>query len=159
MWKNDYSQLPVMNDERNILGIINWQTIAKGLIKKKPSNCVKDFMNQNYKILKHNTPLFESIKEVMDTGLVFVRHQNNLIKGPITPWDLNEEFVEQIEPFILLEQIENFIRLILHDKIVLEDIMKLIKIEDEKRVISSISDLNFGPYILTPNLKPPKSNI
>ncbi|WP_163411442.1 CBS domain-containing protein [Flavobacterium ajazii] len=148
MWKNDYSQLPVMNNDREILGIISWQSIAKGLITKKDSNCVKDFMIDEYKILSEDTPLFESIKEVIKTEMVFVKTRENKIRGPVTPFDLNEEFLEQIEPFILLEQIENFIRLILHNKIVLQDILKLLVISDVSRKIESISDLTFGEYIL-----------
>lgn len=146
MWKNDFSQLPVMNNNREILGIISWQSIAKGLIAKKNSNCVKDFMTNEYKILSEDTPLFEAIKEVIKTEMIFVRSKENIIQGPVTPFDLNEEFMEQIEPFILLEQIENFVRLILHDKIVLEDILGLLTIVDESRKIESISDLTFGEY-------------
>lgn len=147
MWKNDFSQLPVMNNDREILGIISWQSIAKGLIAKKNSNSVKDFMTNDYKILSENTPLFEAIKEVIKTEMIFVRNKENKIQGPVTPFDLNEEFLEQIEPFILLEQIENFIRLILHDKIILEDILDLLSVNDPKRKIESISDLTFGEYL------------
>lgn len=146
MWKNDFSQLPIMNNDRKILGIISWQSIAKGLIAKKTSNCVKDFMTNDYKILSEDTPLFEAIKEVIKTEMIFVRSKDDKIQGPVTPFDLNEEFMEQIEPFILLEQIENFIRLILHDKIVLQDILKLLTINDSNRKIDSISDLTFGEY-------------
>jgi len=146
MWKNDFSQLPVMNNDREILGIISWQSIAKGLIAKKDSNSVKDFMTHDYKILAEDTPLFEAIKEVIRTEMIFVRSKENKIQGPVTPFDLNEEFMEQIEPFILLEQIENFIRLILHDKIVLQDILKLLTITDTSRKIELISDLTFGEY-------------
>lgn len=145
MWKNDFSQLPVMNDDRKILGIISWQSIAKGLIAKKNSNCVKDFMTNDYKVLSEDTPLFDAIKEVIKTEMIFVVSKDNKILGPVTPFDLNEEFLEQIEPFILLEQIENFIRLILHDKIVLQDILGLLIINDNRK-IETISDLNFGEY-------------
>ena len=147
MWHNDYSQLPIMNNEREIVGIITWQSIAKGLIANKESNTVKDFVSKNYKVLNENTPLFEAIKEVINFGVVFVKDKNNLIKGPVTPFDLNEEFIEQVEPFILLEQIENFIRLILDNKIVLEDLLKLISIDNDGREILSLSDLTFGDYI------------
>ncbi|WP_343626570.1 CBS domain-containing protein [Flavobacterium lindanitolerans] len=147
MWKNDFSQLPVMNNDREILGIISWQSIAKGLISKKSSNCVKDFMTHDFKILSEDTPLFEAIKEVIKSEMIFVRSKEKIILGPVTPFDLNEEFLEQIEPFILLEQIENFIRLILHNKIILKDILKLITPIDETRKIEAISDLNFGEYL------------
>jgi predicted transcriptional regulator len=146
LWQNDFTQLPVMNDDRTVLGIITWQTIAKGLITVKNSDCVKDFMSDKFKVLEEDTPLFDAIKEVIKTGVVFVRDKEKKIKGPVTPSDLNEEFIEQIEPFILLEQIENYIRLLLHDKIIFEDIYKLITIEDG-RPVNSISDMNFGEYI------------
>lgn len=41
MWQNNFSQVPVMNDERTVLGIVNWQTIAKGFIAKKENNTVR----------------------------------------------------------------------------------------------------------------------
>ena len=147
MWKNEYSQLPVMNDDRNVLGLITWQSIAKGLITNKTSKSVKDFMTNEFTILDETTPIFDAIKEVIKVGVVFVRSSDNKIKGPITPSDLNEQFIEQIEPYILLEQIENYIRLILHNKIVLEELQKLIKINEEDRAISSLSDMTFGGYI------------
>lgn len=147
LWKHEFSQLPVMNNDREVLGIVSWQSIAKGLIAKKQSNQVKDFMTNDYKILNEQTPLFEAIKEVIKTGVVFVLDKQKKIKGPVTPSDLNEQFIEQIEPYILLEQIENFVRLILHDKIILEDILKLLTIKDESRKILSISDMTFGEYL------------
>lgn len=148
MWENEFSQLPIMNNEREVLGIISWQTIAKGLIAKKETNCVKDFMTNDFTVLDENTPLFDAIKCVIKSGVVFVLDKNKKIKGPVTTSDLNDQFIEQIEPYILLEQIENFVRLILHDKIVLEDITKLLNIDDEGREILSISDMTFGEYLI-----------
>lgn len=147
LWKHEFTQLPVMNNDREILGIISWKSLAKGLIAQKDSDCVKDFMTNDFEVLDENTPLFEAIKTVIRTGIIFVKDKERKIKGPVTPSDLNEEFIEQIEPFILLEQIENFIRLILNDKIILEDLLKLLTIEDEQRKIQSISDMNFGEYL------------
>ncbi|MBE5320943.1 CBS domain-containing protein [Pedobacter sp. MR2016-19] len=148
LWTNDFSQIPVMNNDRDILGVIGWKSIAKGLIAKKKSNCVKDFMNDDFKILSSETPLFDAIREVIKSGVIFVQDKERKIRGPITPFDLNEEFIEQIEPYILLEQIENFLRLILHNKIVLEDIIKLLFKDDTERKIESISDMNFGEYLV-----------
>lgn len=150
MWENDFSQIPVMNDERNVLGIITWQTIAKGLIKKESSKIAKDFMSNSFSIIEHNTPIFDAIKEVVKKGVVFIRDKDKIIKGPITTSDLNEEFLEQIEPFILLEQIENYIRLILHNKISLEDLQKTLDNSNVQKIdyrkIECISDMTFGEY-------------
>lgn len=148
MWQNGFSQLPVMNNDREVLGIISWKSIAKGLISKKESKQVQHFMTDEFTILDENTPLFDAIKQVIESGTVFVSNHEKKIKGPVTTSDLNDQFLEQIEPYILLEQIENFIRQILHDKIILEDITKLLDKKDEdKREILSISDMNFGEYI------------
>ena len=147
MWKNEFSQLPVIsNDERSVLGIINWQTIAKGLITEKTSKLVKDFMSSDFIVLDENTPLFDAIKQVIKKGVVFVSNKERKIKGPVTTFDLNEQFIVQIEPYILLEQIENYVRLILHDKIILEDIVKLLKEESIEKKIDSLSDMTFGGY-------------
>jgi len=147
MWKNEFSQLPIMNNDREVLGIITWQSIAKGLITNKNSKSVRDFITDEFIVLDENTPIFDAIKEVIRVGVVFVKDKEKKIKGPITPSDLNEQFIEQIEPYILLEQIENYIRLILHNKIILEELQKLLRINEEDRIISSLSDLTFGEYI------------
>lgn len=147
MWKNDFSQLPIMNNDREVLGLITWQSIAKGLITNKTSSSVKDFITEDFITLDESTPMFDAIKEVIRVGVVFVRDKEKKIKGPITPSDLNEQFIEQIEPYILLEQIENYVRLILHNKIILEELQKLIKVNDENREITSLSDMTFGEYI------------
>ena len=147
LWKHEFTQVPIMNGDREVLGIVSWQSLAKGLIAKKDSDCVKDYMTNDFEILEHTTPLFDAIKQVIKTGVIFVRDKEKKIKGPVTPSDLNEQFIEQIEPYILLEQIENFIRLILHDKIILEDLLKLLTIDDEERKIEAISDMTFGEYL------------
>jgi len=147
MWKYNFSQLPVMNGERAVLGVISWKSIAKGMIAKKESNYVKDYMTNDFKILEEDTPLFDAIKEVMQSKIVFVLDKEKKIKGPLTTADLNVQFIELIEPYLLLEQIENYIRLILHDKLILEEVLKLIKTQDSKE-IKSISDLTFGGYIV-----------
>lgn len=146
MWHNNFSQVPVMNDERTVLGIVNWQTIAKGFIAKKDYDTVKDFMSQDFAVVEEVAPIFDAIKKVIKYGVVFIKDAEKKIRGPITTSDLSEEFLEQIEPFILLEQIENYIRLILNNKIVLEDIHKCLTITDD-RVIEVISDMTFGEYI------------
>ena len=147
LWKHEFTQVPIMNNEREVLGVVSWQSLAKGLIAGKESDCVKDFMTNDFEIIDDETPLFDAIKSVIRRGVAFVRDKEKKIKGPVTPSDLSEEFIEQIEPYILLEQIENFIRLILHDKIILEDLLKLLTIEDENRKIESISDMTFGEYL------------
>ena len=147
MIRDDYSQLPVMKDERTIEGIINWQTIAQGHILKKESDNVKDYMSNEFTILEDNISLFDGIKAVIKFGVVFVRSCDKKIKGPVTTSDLNDQFLNQIEPPILLEEIENYIRLILHGKIVKEELLQILRI-DEKRKIDSINDMNFGEYIL-----------
>nr|WP_320058042.1 CBS domain-containing protein [uncultured Bacteroides sp.] len=147
MWQNHISQLPVMNNDREVLGVISWKSIAKGMIAKKESVCVKDYMTNEYKILKEDTPLFDAIKEVMQSKIVFVLNKENKIKGPVTTADLNIQFIELIEPYILLEQIENYIRMILHNKLILEEVLELIKTDDCKK-IASISDLTFGGYLV-----------
>lgn len=147
LWKNEFTQVPIMNGDREVLGIVSWQSLAKGLIAKKDSDCVKDYMTDDFEILEHTTPLFNAIKQVINTGIIFVRDKEKKIKGPVTPSDLNEQFIEQIEPYILLEQIENFIRLILHDKIILEDLLKLLTVDDQERKIEAISDMTYGEYL------------
>ena len=61
--------------------------------------------------------------------------------------DVSSQFLVLTEPFLLLEEIENLIRLLLNDKFLVQEIIDFCKCENDDINIESIDDLNFGQYI------------
>jgi len=147
MMLHDYSQLPVMNNDRDVDGILTWKSIGQRLVHQSDGKKVKDFMSKDIDILSYDTPLFNAITIIIEKEVVLVKHVDNCIKGLITATDINEHYLKLTGPFLLLKEIENHIRKILDDKFTLEELRELASSPDNNKEILSISDLTFGEYI------------
>jgi hypothetical protein len=67
--------------------------------------------------------------------------------GIVTIADISTQFLVLTEPFLLLEQIENLIRLLLDEKFLVDDIKSFCTAEGLESNIEFIDDLTFGQYI------------
>lgn len=143
----DYSQLPVMSSERNIDGIITWETIGNNLIHGGSKTLVKDFMKKDCTVIPEDMTLFEAVKIIIEKEVVIVKNKENILCGLVTATDISEQFITLSEPFLVLEQIENHIRKLLDGKFSNDKLQKFCKEDDSSRKIESISNLNFGEYI------------
>ncbi|TDX86565.1 CBS domain-containing protein [Epilithonimonas xixisoli] len=146
MMINDYSQLPVMNNDRDIDGMLTWKSIGEALIHKQNGKTVKDFMSKNYEVIEYDKPLFEAIKKVIESEVVIIRNNEKCICGIVTATDINQHYLKLTEPFLLLKEIENHIRIILDGKFTLDELRKFASSPDNNTDINSISDLTFGEY-------------
>lgn len=144
MMLHKYSQLPVVGN-KTVEGIISWESIGRNMMNGIQSDGVKDFLNKNIKVLSKDTPLLDSIKIVLENELVLVENKDKSLSGIITLADISSQFFISTEPFLLLEQIEKSIRLLLSEKILQEDLKKCCK--DGEREPKYIDDLTFGQYI------------
>jgi predicted transcriptional regulator len=145
MMMHNYSQLPVMSNPKSIAGLITWETIGVGITNGKTSKSVKDFLKLNVVILELDTPLLEAIKTVIKEEIVLVQKKDKSLSGIVTITDISSQFFTLTEPFLLLEKIENLIRLLLDEKFLLEDLKSVCNNEEEQAEF--IDDLTFGQYI------------
>lgn len=148
MQLHNYSQLPVIsNSMRDLCGYISWETIGTAITNGVKSDLVKDYINPIVKTLSLDTPILKAIHSVYKHDFVVVVDKSKEIKGIVTTTDISSQFLTITEPFLLLEQIENHIRLLLADKFLLEEIHNVIVKEVDGLKINSIDDLNFGQYL------------
>jgi predicted transcriptional regulator len=143
----NFSQLPVMKNEYSLEGIISWETIGSKLFHDKPKGKVEEFMETKVTTIPHDTTLFDASKRITTDGLVFVKGADGKIYGPVTNTDIGQQFVTMSEPFLILEQIENHVRMLLDGKFALDKLKEISQEEESSRKIESISDLTFGEYI------------
>tara|TARA_Y100000588_G_scaffold48509_2_gene45613 strand:+ start:466 stop:1530 length:1065 start_codon:yes stop_codon:yes gene_type:complete len=145
----DFSQLAVMTSEHILKGSISWKTIGKRLSHKNDLNEVKDAM-ESAVAHKDTLPLFKATKLIIEHEFIFVRSSlNNKVTGIVTATDISEQFQTLSEPFLLIGQIENQIRLLLHGKFS-TDVLKNVCNDGDvvrKDSIESIADLTFGEYL------------
>ena len=147
MMMHNYSQLPVMNGVRNVHGVITWETIGYGITNGSQSEFVKDYLNKEFEILDYELPLLDAVKKIIEKEFALVKKTDNTISGIVTIADISSQFMNVTEPFLLLEQIENHIRLLLDGKFLLEEMKEFSNGDGDDREIEYIDDLTFGNYI------------
>jgi CBS domain protein len=149
MMLNDFSQLPVMQDDRNVSGMVSWKTIGRSRAKGKNCQHVRDCMTIDVKILNYDIPLFEVLQTIVDQEAVLVKGPDHRITGLVTTSDITIQFKALSESFLLLGEIENHVRRILAGKFTLQALKEAIDPSDEKRKqrVQHVFDLAFGEYI------------
>ncbi|MBI5354562.1 MAG: CBS domain-containing protein [Chloroflexi bacterium] len=146
MLLHDFSQLPVMETERDVRGIISWETIGSRLALGQVCKNVRDCMEPHHEI-SVEVSLFSIIDTIVMHEYVLIRDSTNKICGIVTTSDLSQQFRQLGEPFLLLGEIENYIRHLIQDKFTIADLEKTRNPSDKGRKITSVFDLTFGEYI------------
>jgi len=147
MMLHNYSQLPVINGPKTVIGFISWESIGYALSNGCESDDVKNYINPDVTLLSYETPLLEAISVVIEKEFVVVYKNDKTISGIVTLADISSQFFHITEPFILLEQIENHIRQLLNKKFLIDDLREFCKIDNTERKIEFIDDLTFGDYL------------
>jgi CBS domain-containing protein len=146
MLANHFSQLPVMTSERDVKGVISWESIGTRMSLGKGSTLVKDLMDSPQEI-RAELSIFQAIPIIAEHQYVLVRGAENRITGILTSSDLNVQFQQLAEPFLQLGEIENQIRQLIGDKLSLSELVEARDPNDQNRVVDSVDDLSFGEYI------------
>ncbi|WP_129274313.1 CBS domain-containing protein [Bradyrhizobium betae] len=147
MLQYDFSQLPVMQGERDVKGVITWKSIGLKLAMGQKCVSVGD-CREEIRIIDSNRTLFEAIPTIVEFGYTLVRNQQDRrITGIITASDLSLQFQSLSEPFLLLREIELHIRRILGKKVTESDFQILEGAAPSNRKVSQIEELTLGQYI------------
>lgn len=146
MLEGDFSQLPVMTTPTEVKGAISWRSVAQAKVIAGSPTRVRQCMEQPT-ILSFDRSLLDVVQEVLNSDYVLIRGQDKQITGIITMSDLGLQFHQLGEPFILLGEIENHLRLLLSGKFKREELKATIqKVPEAERDIDGLEDLTFGQY-------------
>ena len=146
MQLNDFSQLPVMTNERDVKGIISWKSIGTRLSSGRECELVRHCMDPIFREISINAPMLDAIGDISQHGYVLVRELDNKISGIVTLSDFAEQFSELTGPFILIGEIEGYLRSLIHRKFTLEELRKASHDSDSGPPIEGSADLTFGGY-------------
>ena len=144
MMSNDFSQLPVMEGQRQVKGIITWESIGSKTAMGQASDDVKVYM-ERAEIIDGQQPFFDAVSVIARTGYVLVRGQGNVITGIVTASDINDQFLQLAEPFLLIGEIESHIRRVIHGQFTREELVETSRASNGQ-TIDHIANLTFGDY-------------
>jgi CBS domain-containing protein len=146
MLQYDFAQLPVMQSDREVKGVVSWKSI--GSRKALSSKCERVMdCQEDARIVDSNRTLFDSIPIIVDHGYVLVRQRDRKISGIVTASDLSLQFQVLAEPFLLLREIELHLRKILQGNISKEDFCVFDSALPSNRKPQDITDLTLGDYV------------
>jgi predicted transcriptional regulator len=145
MMAADYSQLPVMTTARDVKGVISWKSIGERLGLGVSGDRVADFMDAAEEVPDHAS-MFEAIPRIIKADYVLVRGEDRTVKGIVTASDLSQQFRSLSEPFLLLSEIENLLRMMIDEKFTADELKGACDPADSREV-KNVADLAFGEYI------------
>ncbi len=146
MLARNFSQLPVMTTDREVKGVISWESIGARNITKTDGTQAQHFMDDAQEI-SASASLFAGIKIILDHNYVLIRASDKRITGIVTSTDITHQFEETSTPFLLLAEIENHLRALISKKLTVIDIKKACSDEFLPRDFKNVADLTFGNYI------------
>lgn len=145
MLANDFSQLPVMNTDREVKGVVSWRSIGTRLSLGQHPNTANEAM-EPYAEIKTDASLFAAIPLIVQHEYVLIRGSDQRIMGIVTTSDLSLQFQQMTEPFLLLGEIENHIRRLISAHFIQAELSVIKDSTDGEREIETAADLTFGEY-------------
>jgi CBS domain-containing protein len=143
---HDFSQLPVMQSEYSVKGMVSWASIGSRLALGQKGDTVDDFIETPIEF-SADASLFAVIGTIVGKDYVLIRGEKNKITGIVTTSDLSVQFGQLGEPFLLLGEIENHVRRLIDGKFTLDEVKQARDPADADRDVKSVADLAFGEYV------------
>lgn len=110
MLRHDFSQLPVMTNERDVRGVISWDSLGPAMTLGHPApRFVRECMRPQIEV-RTTDSIFQVINRIIESSYVLVRDERRVVVGILTTSDLSQQFQDLAEPFLLIGEIENHIR-------------------------------------------------
>ncbi|GAA2657712.1 hypothetical protein GCM10010307_72720 [Streptomyces vastus] len=110
---HDFSQLPVLDEHGRLCGAVTWESIGRARMSGTPLT-LADVTTSSPLDLHGQAELLPLIPQIQQNGYAFVRDDQHTITGIVTASDLTAQFGIRIEPFILLEELEQRLRRLLN---------------------------------------------
>lgn len=146
MMQHGYSQLPVMTSERDVKGVISWSSIGQNLALGAANGSVQDLMDEAYEI-RAELSLFQALPIIEQHNYVLVRGRDKRISGIITASDLSRQFSQLSEPFLLLSEIENHVRILIGTRFSGAELTEVRAPDDPQRQVENVAHLTMGECI------------
>jgi predicted transcriptional regulator len=146
MLMNNYSQLPVIVHERQVMGLFSWRSLGSRLSQGTDCKLVRDAMD-DCEVIDASASLFDAVEKLKFNDCLVIRGSEGKISGIMTAYDISVTFGQLGEPFLILGEIENHVRSLIAGKFSREELSTARDAADASRPVNDVSDLTFGEYV------------
>ena len=142
MQMEDYSQLPVMPNSRDVKGVVSWKSIGAAHAKGENPSTVRECMEDAH-VIDMQMPLVDAAEVIGRHDYVLVRDHDRKITGIVTAVDLAHQFKERAHPFLLIGEIEHHLRNLVRGRFPREEFVEAAGGDD---AVHGPDDLTLGGY-------------
>lgn len=117
MTEGNYSQLPVVEDDRPVQRAISWKSIGEWIAAGNAfsESARVEECTQEAEVVPACKRLLDVCEYIAEHDFVLVRDENQRITGIVTAADLSGEFIQLTQAFLLIGQIERNLRILAKD--------------------------------------------
>ncbi|MCB8945210.1 MAG: DUF4268 domain-containing protein [Ardenticatenaceae bacterium] len=113
MIEHNYSQLPVVNEENKVLGMITYESIVQAISNFNVSLSdlrVVDAMDERVEKFRRDADLFEILDKVEDKAAALIVDRDQKLLGIVTSYDTTHYFRQRAEDIMLVQDIETTLK-------------------------------------------------
>ena len=145
MVRYDFSQIPVLRNDREPAGVVSWDSI--GQARMHSAECTTREAMVEITVIRADDNLLQHVPLIVRDGFALVRDEKRLIVRLVTTTDLSSAFLQLTSPFLMIGEIERRLRRVISDNFSIEEIADTRDPGDKGRVVKSADDLSFGEYV------------
>ncbi|MFC5200462.1 CBS domain-containing protein [Streptomyces kaempferi] len=145
MVENDFSQLPIVDEHRRLVGVVTWESIARAKLGRRQDTITDARALQYPPTAREEEELFARIRDIQRHGFVIVVDAENVVTGILTAVDLAGELQARIQPFTVLEEVERRLRRAV-SCLSVDELRSCFKDKYKAQKINSAKDLTLGNY-------------
>jgi restriction system protein len=138
-----YSQLPVLDADGRLRGVVSWESIGRARMADPGAGLQAATVRGQE--ADRSDDLLDWIGTIQQSGYVLVRDHDHKVCGLVTASDLTVQFGTRVRPFVLVEEIEQRLRRVVDRCIPLDRIRAVVPRGRAARVHSA-ANLTFGAY-------------
>lgn len=145
MRTKNYSQLPVMDDQRTLTGVITWHSVAL-MYAQQLEPTLANALVDTPSVAETHQDFFSLLPMVRENGYLLVRGSDGRFTGIVTDADITERFEATAWPFFVVGEIEFRLRRCLGAALD-PDAIRAAQPNRPERQTGLITDLMFGDYV------------
>ncbi|MGW3625693.1 CBS domain-containing protein [Streptomyces sp. NPDC000880] len=105
MVESDFSQLPVVDRNGRVRGVVTWQSIARAKLTGR-GHSIAEVTDRDAPTAREHEELFSRIQDLRQHGFLVIVDAEHVVTGVLTASDIADQLKLRIEPFTLLEEVE-----------------------------------------------------
>jgi restriction system protein len=146
---HDFSQLPVLDEHGRLCGAVTWESIGRARMSGA-TLMLADVITRDILDLHDEAGLLPWVPQIQQRGCAFVRDGQHKITGIVTASDLSAQFGIRVQPFVLLEELEQRLRRLINKALnrgalTLDEIHSKL-LPHRRRRVHAADDLTLGEY-------------